>query len=395
MNVFHVSCRNFRSIAQLLAGLACAYIVLHVMYAVVMSQRKTTASSNVNNPDIIPALLKFGQPDMDGQVQVVVSFDAKDLAKAWAVQNQKQVNNLNAVNIKGVPPEINVLMQNPFLCTNLSDLQWVVLVKSGPDDQEKRQLLRDTWADVKLFRKDLFRVLFLLGHTADEVVQRKLKSEFDTYKDLAQGDFIDSEKNATLKVIMGLKWVASHCPQARYVIKANDNTFMNIFEMIKMMDASKERSRIIICPLWKDNTMPILRDPSECGIWCVKEDELPGRKYFPQYCAGMGFVMSQEVVVDLYEASQTTPFFWIDDVYVTGLVTQQVKKEIHYVDVLSQFTLKEDLVYDQYVNNGTISVAISMMSNAERLQKVWRALIRRLPPTQFKLLSDSAIARHM
>lgn len=332
---------------------------------------------------------------MDGQVQVVVSFDAKDLAKAWAVQNQKQVNNLNAVNIKGVPPEINVLMENPILCTNLSDLQWVVLVKSGPDDQEKRQLLRDTWADVKLFRKDLFRVVFLLGRTADEVVQRKLKNEFDTYKDLTQGDFIDSEKNATLKVIMGLKWVAKHCPQARYVIKANDNTFMNIFEMIKIMEASKERSRVIICPLWKDNTMPILRDPSECGIWCVKEDELPGRKYFPQYCAGMGFVMSQEVVVDLYEASQTTPFFWIDDVYVTGLVTKQLKKEVHYVDVLSQFTLKEDLVHDQYVNNGTITITISMMSNAERLQKVWRALIRRLPPTQFKLLSDSAIARHM
>lgn len=395
MNVFHVSCRNFRSIFQLLAGVACAYIVLHVMYAVVMSQWRATATSTIKDPNIIPAVLKFGEPDVDGQVQVVVSFDAKDLAKAWSVQNQRQINNLNAVNIKGVPPNINVFMHNSFLCANLSDLEWVIIVKSGPSDQEKRQLLRDTWADVKLFRKDLFRVVFLLGTTADEILQRKLRTEFDTYKDLVQGDFIDSEKNATLKLIMGLKWVADYCPQARYVIKANDNTFINIFEMIKMMDASKERSRVIICALWKDNTMPILRDPSECGIWCVKEDELPGRKYFPQYCAGMGFIISREVVVDLYETSQTTPFFWIDDVYVTGLVAKQLKKEVHYVDVLSQFTLKEDLVHDQYVNNATITITISMMSNAERLQKVWRALIRRLPPTQFKLLSDSAIARHM
>lgn len=395
MNVFHVSCRGFRSIAQLCAGLLCAYLVLHTLYVVVVSRQRAQTNPAAKNLDEIPAKLKFSNLDLNGQVQVVVSFDAKDLSKIWDGEVKKKFSVLDAVELKGVPPEITIVMQNSHLCANLTDLEWLVLIKSSPESRNRRRMLRDTWADVKLFRKDLFRVVFAVGETADEAVKQAMKVEFEKHGDILQGDFLDSEKNASLKIIMGLKWATDHCPKARYVVKANDNTFMNIFEMMRAMETSRDRGRALICPLWQDNTMPILRDPSECGLWCVRDDELPGRKYFPQYCAGMGFIMSREVAVDLCEAAKVTPLFWIDDVYITGLVTQHVKQEIHYVDVLSHFSLKEDLVFDEYVNNRTITITISMITDDDIYRKIWRATIRRLQPTQFKLLSDKAIARHM
>lgn len=360
-----------------------------------MSRQKVHTYSDVKNLAEIPAKLKFSNLDLNGQVQVVVSFDAKDLSKVWNGEIKKKFSVFDAVELKGVPPEITVVMQNSYLCANLTDLEWLILVKSSPEARNRRRMLRDTWADIKLFRKELFRVVFALGETTDEAVRQALKAEFETHGDIVQGDFLDSEKNASLKMLMGLKWATDRCPKARYIVKANDNTFMNIFEMMRLMDSNRDRGRALICPLWKDNTMPILRDPSECGLWCVKDDELPGRKYFPQYCAGMGVVMAREVAVDLCEAAKATPLFWIDDVYITGLVTQRVKQEIHYVDVLSQFSLKEDLVFDQYVNNRTITVAISMITDDDIYRKIWRAAIRRLQPMQFKLLSDSTIARHM
>lgn len=395
MNVFRLSWRKARSLVLMFAGVLLLYFASMTAYKFIYTKRKVTEDTKTGS---IPAVLKFGDPDVNGQVQVVVSFEVKDLAKAWDIQMKRAANSRKTVNLKGMPPEIHVIMENTALCDGLDDLKWIVYIKTSPDAQEKRQLLRDTWADIRLFRKNLFRVIFLIGQTSDITTEKKVKEEFQVYRDIVQGDFIDSERNATLKAIMGLKWVKEHCSTARYAIKANDYTFINIFEMMKLMDdyEEKNKERIMICPLWKDDTMPILRDPKECGLWCVKDDELPGRTHFPQYCAGVGFIISREIVKDLYNGSRSTPFFWIDDVYITGLVPKTLTKEIHYVDILSRFTMKEELILEQYTkDSNSVSIWIALIANGESFTKIWRATIRRLQPNQFKLLSDSAIARHM
>ena len=76
------------------------------------------------------------------------------------------------------------------------------------------------------------------------------------------------------------------CIQARYGLKADDDTFMNIFAMADEMSKNANRSSAIICPVWGEKSMPILRDRKNCLKWCVRKRDLPGQTHFPQYCAG-------------------------------------------------------------------------------------------------------------
>ena len=40
--------------------------------------------------------------------------------------------------------------------------------------------------------------------------------------------FQDTYHNLTLKTIMGLKWMSIFCPQAQYVLKTDDDIYVNV-----------------------------------------------------------------------------------------------------------------------------------------------------------------------
>jgi len=65
------------------------------------------------------------------------------------------------------PDDGGILLHNPELCRGRS-LDWVVYVHTSPGHRRRRQLLRDTWANLDLFKHLNFRVVFLLGKPPPE-----------------------------------------------------------------------------------------------------------------------------------------------------------------------------------------------------------------------------------
>ncbi len=61
---------------------------------------------------------------------------------------------------------------------------------------------------------------------------------------------------------------------------------------------------------------------------CVEEHEFPGRTGYPKYCAGINFILSADLVPELYRASFSTGFFWVDDVFATGILPLKVNNII-------------------------------------------------------------------
>jgi hypothetical protein len=47
----------------------------------------------------------------------------------------------------------------------------------------------------------------------DIQLQAAVEKEFAQYKDLVQGNFIDSYFNNTWKTALGLRWAVEHCPK--------------------------------------------------------------------------------------------------------------------------------------------------------------------------------------
>ena len=73
--------------------------------------------------------------------------------------------------------------------------------------------------------------MFHTGSTLDENIQRSLEEESQEYGDLVQGDFLDNYYNLSYKAIMGNLWVAEFCSQAEFLVKTDDDMFVDMYEV--------------------------------------------------------------------------------------------------------------------------------------------------------------------
>ena len=73
--------------------------------------------------------------------------------------------------------------------------------------------------------------MFCTGSTLDENIQRSLEEESQEYRDLVQGDFLDNYYNLSYKAIMGNLWVAEFCSQAEFLVKTDDDMFVDMYEV--------------------------------------------------------------------------------------------------------------------------------------------------------------------
>ena len=71
--------------------------------------------------------------------------------------------------------------------------------------------------------------MFLLGETRKQRDQDLLEIENKEHGDLVQGTFMDTYRNLTYKNIMGKLWISQFCNQAEFVIKTDDDTYIDLY----------------------------------------------------------------------------------------------------------------------------------------------------------------------
>ncbi|XP_021936070.1 beta-1,3-galactosyltransferase 1-like isoform X2 [Zootermopsis nevadensis] len=192
----------------------------------------------------------------------------------------------------------------------------VTLVHSAPKNRDKRVLIRNTWGSI--IQGSL---LFLLGEVDSPLLQVSLESENDRYHDLLQGNFRDAYRNMTYKHVMGFKWVLHSCPGVRYVLKSDDDTFVNTPVLIRALTQGRPRcgmKKLIMCRVWSG--VPVKRIGDK---WTVTREEFHDDIY-PDYCSGTAILYSQDMVYALYKKAQRTRYFWVDDVHVTGTLAKNL-----------------------------------------------------------------------
>ncbi|XP_046549325.1 beta-1,3-galactosyltransferase 5-like [Haliotis rubra] len=189
----------------------------------------------------------------------------------------------------------------------------VAIVPSKPSNFHERQAIRQTWGS-QFNKNEKLKLIFLSG-LADEVTNMKLSSERDTFSDVVQADFIDSYKNLTRKTTAMLQWSKQFCPQARYVMKIDDDVFLESANLIRMLQLMEGEARAIIGYTTDTREAPI-RDSS--SKWHLSYEEYPFER-FPRFVHGPSYVISGDLVTDLNEISRHVTRIYLEDVYVTGL----------------------------------------------------------------------------
>ncbi|XP_031752040.1 beta-1,3-galactosyltransferase 5 [Xenopus tropicalis] len=187
----------------------------------------------------------------------------------------------------------------------------VLLVTTTHSQKEERNVIRQTWGKERLIGDKLVSTYFLLGAGTNPRLQEELTGESNTYNDIIQRDFIDTYYNLTLKTIMGIEWICTHCPQTTFVMKTDTDMFVNPLYLVELLVKKNQTTNLFTGSL-KPHDAPV-RDIN--SKWYISTTEYPLAKY-PPFCSGTGYAFSVDVAQRIQNVSGSVPFFKLEDVYV-------------------------------------------------------------------------------
>ena len=254
------------------------------------------------------------------------------------------------------------LINNKYACTD--EVFLLVLIHSAANKQNERNEIRKTWGAVRIHSGANIVVLFLLARPSDNTNTADILKESRTYRDIIQGDFVDHYRNLTYKNVMGLHWTMTYCNHTKFVLKTDDDTMVDTYHLISFLFQKSPDGEIedfLYCSTFR-NQGPV-RSPGD--KWFVTLKDYPYTKY-PPYCEGFAYVMSIDVVNKLYMASKTVPFYWVDDVYVTGFLA--AKAGVYHHDMESGHGY--NLMQSEHLSRNVQS-SIFLLAKFSHLRKNW------------------------
>ncbi|XP_071813284.1 beta-1,3-galactosyltransferase 1-like [Apostichopus japonicus] len=216
---------------------------------------------------------------------------------------------INPHNYSFVIPEANI-------CKN-EDVFLIVLIHSSPSHSNLRNIQRETsLSDANILGKRII-VVYLIGNATKMYLNNHILAESQKYRDIIVEDFKDSYYNLTQKFMMGMRWVSEFCPNARFVLKGDDDVYFNLHNIVKML-ISAPSENFMSGYVYK-YSRPYRDRHSK---WFISEKIYP-YKYYPPFCRGYAYVMSGDLPPRLFQVAQHIPDFPLDDVF-TGFCARKL-----------------------------------------------------------------------
>ncbi|KAJ8713984.1 hypothetical protein PYW08_007604 [Mythimna loreyi] len=197
----------------------------------------------------------------------------------------------------------------------------VIIVTSYVGHVELRSAHRRAMPSEELKKINATRV-FLLAQIPDNekyITQSAINDESKSFGDILQGKFVENYRNLTYKHLMGLKWASTTCQDASFILKVDDDIVYNLEKTYALLK-SVNYSTSLLMGYMLNNTKPRRNRENK---WYVTWDEYPRQEY-PPYLSGWYYITTPRVAAALCDEAIYHPYFWIDDIFVTGLLTESI-----------------------------------------------------------------------
>lgn len=203
----------------------------------------------------------------------------------------------------------------------------VLLIPVEPHNAEARNAIRKTWGNESVAEGTVR--LFLLGvkdgardSGLRNLQQHSIRAESQQHRDIIQQDYVDSYYNLTIKTLMGMHWVSRYCPNAKYVMKADSDMFVNTEYLVhKLLKANVPREMYFTGYLMRGYKPNRNKDSK----WYMPPELYPSGSY-PTFCSGTGYVFSGDMAKRIYATSLSIRRLHLEDVYV-GLCLSKLNIE--------------------------------------------------------------------
>ncbi|XP_068599412.1 beta-1,3-galactosyltransferase 2 [Brachionichthys hirsutus] len=206
------------------------------------------------------------------------------------------------------------ILNEPSKCRDSTPFL-ILLVVAEPGQAAARNAIRQTWGNESVAMGLGLVRLFLLGtgQSSDTNLQSSIEEESRLHHDIIQQDYQDTYYNLTIKTLMGLNWVATHCPHASYVMKTDSDMFVNTEYLIQKL------LKPDLPPKQRYFTGYLMRgyapNRNKDSKWYMSPELYPSERY-PTFCSGTGYVFSGDMAGLIYQASLSIRRLHLEDVYV-------------------------------------------------------------------------------
>lgn len=212
------------------------------------------------------------------------------------------------------PETYPYIINQPLVCRNRNPFL-LLMVPVAPGDIESRDAIRQTWGSKGLMPNVDILTMFYIGQPKEGLtsyIQEDLKIESREHADIIQMGFQDSYHNLTIKTMMIMNWVSTHCQRASYVMKVDADIFVNVFYLVNhVLQIHPPRLEYITGSVISDGRPR--RDRK--SKWYLPEDIYP-EDSFPPYVSGAGYVFSVDLARKISWASRFVRVIPLEDVYV-------------------------------------------------------------------------------
>ncbi len=248
----------------------------------------------------------------------------------------------------------------------------VTYVQSSAVNGYRRYLIRKTWGD-KSVRHGEYHIqpMFVIGR--HELHVKHPESILDLHEENRQHgdiyyvpDVLDTYDNLTLKEIKGKRWISKHYPDARYVLKADDDAFINTRLWIKEVEK-----------LDTEFYKPMCRN-RECIICKLWIDPMA-------FCSGSGYLMTKESLDALVKAVRTVELFKRDDRYFTGFVRKKTK--VRLINTASRFYYLHS-PFDRRRGPQTLDFLLLHNYTLNRWESLWYDIMHSRLPSNETIIED-------
>lgn len=222
------------------------------------------------------------------------------------------------------PHSFQFIMDANDLCSRKEPPFLLILVMSIHDHMDVRNAIRQTWGAVAKGGswpgrtvEETVKLAFLLGLHQFPERESLLVAENEKYGDIIQENFVDSYYNLSIKMVMGLKWASQYCPGVSFILKADEDTFVNLPLLVDILRQPETPRDTIIGRIMPESKV------YRVGKWSVDKKAYAGKVY-PPYAAGNTYVIPGSLARKLYKASERHLYIHVEDAFITGLLAQAI-----------------------------------------------------------------------
>ncbi|XP_055638180.1 beta-1,3-galactosyltransferase 5 [Toxorhynchites rutilus septentrionalis] len=247
--------------------------------------------------------------------------DTENLASRTRATNPKRLVNLT---------DFQFRIKNDICKENgsYSELLGVILITSYVGNDAIRSAHRQAISQQKLISMGMLRIFSLGSIPPSErfITQEAIEHEQHLFGDLIQGSFMEAYRNLTYKHVMSLKWTTEHCRKVKFLIKMDDDIVYDPFYIQNYLsDLGQQKEQRNLLAGFTFNNKKVIR--LKANKWYVSREEF-ARDVYPPYLSGWLYITNQRTAHELVALSETVPFFWIDDTYVTGILAERAKIQL-------------------------------------------------------------------